>query len=393
MNYARSRRLSAQKLRQEPLTSTRAFLSNFHIARPRFEYEQDQLLDWLAHYHLQAAGQSLSEDQLSRKKTMFNRFGCNSKRIANRGSDLNEFQNIEFEKNELYRASQNGHEIALKRTLLFENFASEHVMNLYKDVTLAPRHIMHVTCTGYSSPSPVQTLVDAKKWNAATEVTHLYHMGCYAALPAIRLGAALANFGGERSIDIVHTELCSLQLDMSGLSAEQAVIQSLFGDGSIRYSVGAEKPQGGLELLGIKEFIVPGTRELMSWKVGNSGMLMTLSREVPEVIVTHLPGLLEDFYASLAHSHGPINSQDCLFAIHPGGPRIIDTIRDSLHLSEQQIQHSADVLKSYGNMSSATLPHVWQKMIVDENVRAGQMIVSLAFGPGLTVFAALYKKI
>ena len=84
--------------------------------------------------------------------------------------------------------------------------------------------------------------------------------------------------------------------------------------------------------------------------------------------------------------------REAVFAIHPGGPRIIDEIAEHLGLRPDQVQASNAILRDCGNMSSATLPHVWQAILADEAVPSGTLIVSLAFGPGLTISGALLRK-
>jgi predicted naringenin-chalcone synthase len=81
-----------------------------------------------------------------------------------------------------------------------------------------------------------------------------------------------------------------------------------------------------------------------------------------------------------------------VFAVHPGGPRIIDRVRERLELTQAQVQASRDVLFAFGNMSSATLPHVWMQLANDPCVSSGTLIVSLAFGPGLTMCGAMFRK-
>jgi len=78
--------------------------------------------------------------------------------------------------------------------------------------------------------------------------------------------------------------------------------------------------------------------------------------------------------------------------VHPGGPKIIDRVREVLELDEPQVRASRDVLHDFGNMSSATLPHIWMRLLADPAVPRGTLIPSLAFGPGLTVCGAVFEK-
>jgi predicted naringenin-chalcone synthase len=119
-------------------------------------------------------------------------------------------------------------------------------------------------------------------------------------------------------------------------------------------------------------------------------MTMTLARDVPQRIAGALRGQLTDVFRRA--DVDPAEIKNTLFAIHPGGPKIIDGVRKVLELDEALVAASQAVLRAYGNMSSATLPHLWARMAADRAVAPGTLIASLAFGPGLTMCAALFRK-
>jgi predicted naringenin-chalcone synthase len=221
-------------------------------------------------------------------------------------------------------------------------------------------------------------------------------MGCYASLPAVRIADGFRAAGlahGLKRIDIVHTEICSLHLNLADHSPEQMVVQSLFADGHIRYSaVSSESAEpGGLELVTIHEEILPNTLDFMTWQTSEWGMRMTLSKEVPKQLAASIQGFISRMLTH-AQLENPHFLSEAIFAIHPGGPRIIDQLQAELNLREEQVSHSKKILFDYGNMSSATLPHIWNSILGDTNIPAGKWIVSLAFGPGLTAFGALMRK-
>lgn len=122
----------------------------------------------------------------------------------------------------------------------------------------------------------------------------------------------------------------------------------------------------------------------------NWGMHMTLARDVPERVAGAACGFVVELYRRAGLDIAAI--PDSIFAVHPGGPRIIDRVRDVLELSDAQVQASRDVLRAYSNMSSATLPHIWHRLLGDPAVPRGTLIPSLAFGPGLTMCGALLEK-
>jgi predicted naringenin-chalcone synthase len=118
---------------------------------------------------------------------------------------------------------------------------------------------------------------------------------------------------------------------------------------------------------------------------------MALSRDVPARLANELKGFVE----KLCKGAG-LSSDDCanaLFAVHPGGPKILDFAQSLLGLRSNQVEHSRRVLLERGNMSSATLPHIWMNLVADSHVPDRQVIVSLAFGPGLTICGAVLRKV
>jgi predicted naringenin-chalcone synthase len=275
------------------------------------------------------------------------------------------------------------------RNELFAGAVEAYFAHEYASERDAPDDLIHVTCTGYVSPSGAQKLVAQRGWGGRTRVTHAYHMGCYAALPAVRIAAGFVASGSER-VDIVHTELCSLHLDPSDHRLEQLVVQSLFADGLIRYALTAADDGPGLLPLSACEVVLPDSADAMSWVGSEWGMQMTLARDVPERIAAELRGFVLELYRRAGLELDALKRS--VFAVHPGGPRIIDRVREVLELDPAQVQTSRDVLRDHGNMSSATLPHIWMRLLADPRVSRGTLIPSLAFGPGLTVAGTLLEK-
>lgn len=269
-----------------------------------------------------------------------------------------------------------------RRMEFYRARAEERLEQFYPAASALPDHLIHVTCTGYVAPSPAQV---AAARSGRTQVTHAYHMGCYASLPAIRIGRGLARAG--RPAHIVHTELCSLHFNPMTVEAEQLVVQSLFADGHIKYSVGTEAPARGLEICVLHEKVLPDSRDRMTWTIGAQQFNMTLSREVPTSITPHLRAFVRD----LLREAGVGAGSSFVYAVHPGGPRIIDEVARTLELESSQTAESREILRRHGNMSSATLPHIWEE-ILDNSARAdGDVVVSLAFGPGLTVSGGVFR--
>jgi len=388
-------------------------LSNFRSRRPRHRSTQLETLEWLARAHTRAEaelfaqqGRSLnSADFLEWIRRRLRRFGCGAEQIATRGYEIDDCSHVDWANMEVYGSSGQPRGAGMRaRNEVFGRVASAALDELFAATDSAPEHLIHVTCTGYESPSAAQALVASKGWGRKTRVTHAYHMGCYAAFPALRMAAgyassnaSLADRGRARTarVDIVHTEVCSLHLHPLRHDPEQLVVQSLFADGCISYSASAYEHAGGgepaLEILSMDEWIVPGSAASMAWRCGDFGMDMVLARDVAEKIADSLPEFVSSLLAMAGQS--PAAARGALFAVHPGGPKIVDRVTLALELREAQVAVSRAVLREHGNMSSATLPHIWQRITQSPAVVNDTLVVSLAFGPGLTLSGAVLRKV
>jgi predicted naringenin-chalcone synthase len=324
------------------------------------------------------------------------RFGCGVDRIAQRYSCLEDFGHTDWSRMRIFDlpAHPSG-KSAGARSDFYAQVVNETFEKFYLEEATPPPVIIHVTCTGYVSPSGAQRCVAKRDWGRSTEVFHAYHMGCYAALPSIRL--ALGQLcAGKPSVDIVHTELCSLHLDPALHDAEQLVVQTLFADGMIRYTLATElsPSERGFEVLSVREEVLPNTENEMTWSASENGMRMTLSRSIPEALSSVLEGFLGRLFEAAGMGLSVAESREsAVFAVHPGGPRIIDQVRTLLGLRAEQVEASNAILLERGNMSSATLPHIWQRILEGDRVAAGTLVPSLAFGPGLTISGALLRVV
>jgi alkylresorcinol/alkylpyrone synthase len=288
-----------------------------------------------------------------------------------------------------------------ERMDLFEATACTVFERIYQDSETPPDDIIHVSCSGYVSPSPVQTFLSRRGW-LTTGVTHSYHMGCYGAFPAIRTAVGLvgSSFASlptpKKRVDIVHTEFLSLHFDLLGESPDNFVTSTLFADGFIKYSAYPQSafPAGksGLKVLAFEERILPESLPEMTLRPGPLQFDMSLSKRVPFLIRDSIAG----FVVSLCAQAGvdfESEKADIVFAIHPGGPAILNQIRNRLGVEESQIALGRKVLFENGNMASATAPHIWQLIADSDEIRPGTKILSMAFGPGLTVIGALFEKV
>jgi predicted naringenin-chalcone synthase len=136
----------------------------------------------------------------------------------------------------------------------------------------------------------------------------------------------------------------------------------------------------------VDEILAPGSFDQMTWAPAESAFEMSLSRTVPAEIARGAGALVDRLLAGI---DGPATG--VLYAVHPGGPRVLESVCDALRLDDAQLAHSRALLRARGNMSSATLPILWDAILRDESVPDGTLIVTLAFGPGLTLAGAVLR--
>src|ERR1700722_14568358 len=307
------------------------YLSDFHVIRPAYEASQLEILEWIASMHTKGeakrSGKALDPLFHEEVRSRLLKVGIGSGKIQKRGSHIREifFPNSPHEIFDQSKAAE-GHGLKV-RTRFFETSVNKLFEEFYPEGSHGPCNLIHVTCTGYVSPSGAQHLVSKRNFGQNTQVTHAYHMGCYASIPALRMATGFLNSSNER-VDIVHTELCTLHMNPLLHETEQLVVQSLFADGFIKYS--ASKDPGVFKLCALQQEILPNTTEAMSWRSEDWGMRMSIAKEVPVLVSRALPSFVERLKQKADWKDRP--NRDLLFAIHPGGPKIIDQIKDVLKL-------------------------------------------------------------
>ncbi|WP_233191158.1 MULTISPECIES: type III polyketide synthase [Cryobacterium] len=293
-------------------------------------------------------------------------------------------------------------------------------------------HVVTVSCTGFYAPGPDYMLVRELGLNPATQRYHLGFMGCYASMPALRTAKQFVDADPNAVVLVVSAELCSLHLRTSD-DPDTIVASSLFSDGAAAGIVSSRAPAAGENALNLDLFetvITPIGEGDMAWKIGDEGFEMILSTYVPHIIDQHIEGALAPLFArdvalsavlapalvpsrvpsllpagvpegvsagSVATLVAPVDVAPVTtpataiahWAIHPGGRSILDKTEAKLGLSEAQLVPSRETLRTYGNMSSATILFVLKAILDSPATDDGERVCAMAFGPGLTVESGL----
>jgi predicted naringenin-chalcone synthase len=247
--------------------------------------------------------------------------------------------------------------------------------------------LVTTTCTGYMTPG-LDILV-AKNLGLSQSLRRyaLGGMGCYAAFPALNL-ARQSLLGGEaKRALVVSTELCSLHLQTND-DTDSVISASLFADGASALALEAVSAplEAGFEVVDTASLTLYDTSEHMTWNLGDRGFQMYLSSYVPQI----LQASVGDWLTAWLGHHDLSLADVAHWGIHPGGSRILDGLQVAFGLSDEQMAPSRAVLRDCGNMSSATIFFVLDRLLA-KRAQQGEWAVLLAFGPGLTMEGALLR--
>ena len=246
-------------------------------------------------------------------------------------------------------------------------------------------HVVTVSCTGFYAPGPDLEIVESLGLRPGTQRYHLGFMGCYAAFPALRMAQAFCRADPQAVVLVVAVELCTLHLQPE-TNADAVVAASVFADGAAAAIVSARPPGGpALTIDRFDEAVAPDGADDMAWTIGDHGFDMVLSNYVPAIVEQETAAALRP----LLDGTGLTRADVARWAVHPGGRAILDRLEKELALPETALEHSRDVLRRYGNMSSATILFVLRSML-EEARPAGEPVLGLAFGPGLTIASGLF---
>mgnify|MGYP002622388006 CR=1 FL=1 len=243
-------------------------------------------------------------------------------------------------------------------------------------------HLVTVSCTGFMAPGVDSAIVHELGLGAAVRRTHVGFMGCYGALAALRVVDSILRAEPEAVPLLCSVELCTLHFSYAW-DPELLVANALFSDGAAA-AVGRAGTPGAWKVVATGTHLLAEAEDAMTWRIGDHGFRMTLSPTIPDLI----EGTLRPWLEGWLRDQGLALADVASWAIHPGGPRIVSSCRRALDLPREATAVSEEVLSECGNMSSATVLFILQRM-ADRGVEGP--CVALAFGPGLAIEATLLE--
>lgn len=246
--------------------------------------------------------------------------------------------------------------------------------------------IFFVSTTGLSTPS-----IDARLFNRIPLNKHIkripiWGLGCAAGVASIaRASEYVRAFPTHRAL-VVSVELCSLAFQLNDRSKSNIIAAALFADGAAACLVvgdEVEQSQNAFShpsILGSLSTIYPDSLDVMGWRISSEGFKIVLSKNIPSIVTTLVRENIEELLAA----HG-ISIQDIKhYAAHPGGAKVMEAYAEALALKNGELQRSLDVLREFGNMSSATVFFILEKLLRETESKSGTYGLVSALGPGFS---------
>jgi len=353
-------------------------------AVPQYGTKQSAILDFMVDaYHDETASRKL--------KILFHQSG-----ISTRYSAVSDFNNIRPE-NKLFTGDQALPNVETRLSVFKENavpLAIEAIQDSLNklNTTIAEigiTHLITVTCTGIYAPGMDSVLIE--QLDLPTDIFHtsVNFMGCNAAFHALKLGDMIAKTDENARVLIVCAELCTLHFQPKN-NHDNLLSNTIFGDGAAAVVVISDtnaklNKYGGLTINGFYSLLLNKGKDLMGWNITPHNFEMILDAKVPELIGDEV----NDIVLKAGRKFKTTSDQIDNWAIHPGGKKILDTIKRQLKMNDTDLRYSYKVLDEYGNMSSPTILFVL-KEILQKGLVPDENIFSIGFGPGLSIETSLF---
>lgn len=247
-------------------------------------------------------------------------------------------------------------------------------------------YIITVSCTGIMIPSMDAYLINNLKMKQDIVRLPVTEMGCAAGVSGIIYAKNFLKANPNKRAAVIAVESPTATFQLDDYSMVNIVSAAIFGDGAAAVILSSHDHEAGPEIIDEAMYHFYDAETMMGFKLVNTGLQMILDKAVPETISNHFPKIVHPF---LERNNMSIEDVDHLI-FHPGGKKIVQTVEDLFGTLGKNIDDTKDVLKRYGNMSSATVLYVLERFM-DKELKKGETGLMLSFGPGFSAQRILLK--
>lgn len=365
------------------LVLTMSTIISIGTAVPKYSAKQSTILEFMK--------TAYNDDIASRKlNILFHNSGINT-----RYSVVPDFGNTQPE-NSFFDVNQQVPDVTQRLTVFKENAPSlaiaaikDAFQKLNTSITdFKITHLITVTCTGIYAPGIGAALIE--QLNLSEDISHtaINFMGCNAAFPALNLADMITKTDENAKVLVVCVELCTLHFQAVD-NNDNLLANTVFGDGCASVVVVSDtaakmNQQSGLTINGFYSLMLYKGKNLMGWNITPVNFEMVLDTGIPDFIGNEVNEIITKASEKFKTDILAVDK----WSVHPGGKKILDSIKKQTQMGDSNMQYSYKVLSDYGNMSSPTILFVLNELMHTEHTE-GENIFSIGFGPGLSIETAL----
>lgn len=263
-----------------------------------------------------------------------------------------------------------------------QEVGGQAVLDALERAALSPADVdalIFVTVTGVATPSIDARLINRLGLPARVKRMPIFGLGCVAGAAGIARAADYVKGHPDHVAVLLSVELCSLTLQEEDLSISNLIASGLFGDGAAAVVVtGENRPAAGPRIVDSRSVFYPNSERVMGWDISEAGFRIVLSAEVPVVAREKLRPDVDSFLAEHGLTRAGISSWVC----HPGGPKVLEAMQESLELPPGALDVTWKSLQEVGNLSSTSVLLVLAETLEHHRPAPGSYGMLIAMGPG-----------
>jgi len=240
--------------------------------------------------------------------------------------------------------------------------------------------IITVSCTGFMIPSLDACLINSMGFREDVRRLPITELGCAAGAMALSRAADFVQAFPDKTVLVVSVELATQTFQRGDLSQANLISCVLFGDGAAAAVVTGRPAAARPRIVNSETYTFPNSLDAMGFELRDSGFHIQLSKDVPQIVRDRIRSLVDRFLERNGLAVGDVTA----FVLHPGGQKLLRAIEDQLGLCRCDTELSWDVLRRYGNLSSATILFILHEWLTRRTVESATYGLAAAFGPGFS---------